>query len=44
MKEKEIRLIADWINQAIENHADTKVLNKLNGEVVKLCKKFPLPN
>jgi len=44
MKEKEVRLIAAWINQAIENHADSKVLNKLNSEVVKLCKKFPLPN
>jgi len=44
MKEKEVRLISGWINQAIENHTDHKVLNKLSGEVVKLCKKFPLPN
>lgn len=44
MKEREIRIIAGWINQAIENHTDVKVLNKLSGEVVKLCKKFPLPN
>jgi len=44
MKEKEVRLIAGWINQAIENHADQKVLNKLSVEVIKLCKKFPLPN
>lgn len=44
MKEREIRIIAGWINQAIENHTDVKVLNKLSGEVVKLCKKFSLPN
>ncbi len=43
MKEKEIRIIANWINQAITNHTDEKVLAGLHKEVIKLCKKFPLP-
>ena len=43
MKEKEIKIVANWINQAIENHNNLKKLNQLHKEVVKLCKKFPLP-
>jgi glycine hydroxymethyltransferase len=43
MKEKEIKIIAGWINKAIENHADEKALANLHKEVIKLCKKFPLP-
>lgn len=43
MKEKEIKIIASWINQAVENRADKKALEKLHKEVIKLCKKFPLP-
>ncbi len=42
MKGKEIRQIAQWINEAIENHRDEKVLKKLHKEVEQLCKKFPL--
>ena len=43
MKEKEVRIIASWINQAIKNHDDKKVLAKLHKDVIKFCKKFPLP-
>lgn len=43
MKEKEIKIIANWIKQAVENHTDEKLLEKLHKEVIKLCKKFPLP-
>ena len=43
MKEKEVKQIAKWINGAIENHADKKVLDKLHQEVIKMCKKFPIP-
>jgi len=42
MKEKEMRMIAEWINLAIENHKDAKILSKLQKEVRQLCKKFPL--
>jgi len=43
MKEKEVRLIAGWINKAIENRENKKFLGELKKEVIKLCKKFPLP-
>ncbi len=44
MKEKEIKIIANWINSAIENHNDKKTLIKLRKDVIRLCKKFPLPS
>jgi glycine hydroxymethyltransferase len=40
MKEKEMKKIAFWINQAISNQ---KSIPKIKKEVKKLCKKFPLP-
>ncbi len=43
MKEKEVKIIANWINQAIANHANEKVLAKMHKDVIRLCKKFPLP-
>ncbi len=43
MKEKEIKRIAKWIDEAIENHKNKKFLNKLHREVIKLCQKFPTP-
>lgn len=43
MKEKEIKIIANWINSAIENHNNKKILIKLRKDVISLCKKFPLP-
>jgi glycine hydroxymethyltransferase len=43
MKEKEIKIIAGWINQAIGNHDNIKKLKELHKQVIKLCKKFPLP-
>jgi len=42
MKEKEIRRIALWITQVIENHTDEKKLKAIHKEVIVLCKKFPL--
>jgi len=43
MKEKEIKIIAGWINQAIENHNSEKELKELHKKVISFCKKFPLP-
>ena len=43
MKEKEVKQIAKWINEAVKNHNNKKVLGKLHGEVIKMCKKFPIP-
>lgn len=42
MKEKEIKMIAKWINDAIENRNNKKALNKIHKEVITLCKKFPI--
>lgn len=42
MKEKEIKIICQWINEAIENHKDEKYLKNLHKEVIALCKKFPI--
>ncbi len=43
MREKEVKQIAEWINDAIENRNNIKILRKLRGEVVKMCKRFPIP-
>ena len=42
MKEKEIKQIAKWINEVMENHKNEKALKKIHQEVIKLCKKFPI--
>ena len=42
MKEKEMRLIADLIDEAIKNKSDERALLKIKSEVKKLCKKFPI--
>lgn len=43
MKEKEVKQIAEWINSAIKNNKNKKVLVVLHKEVIKLCNKFPIP-
>jgi glycine hydroxymethyltransferase len=43
MKEEEVKQIAGWINEAIENRKNGKILEKLHKEVKKMCRKFPLP-
>jgi len=40
MKEKEMKMIAGWMNEVISNPASAA---KIAQEVKKLCKKFPLP-
>ena len=42
MKEKEMELIADYIEIAIKNAADEKLLSETNGKVRKLCSRFPV--
>ncbi len=42
MKEKEIKMIAFWINKAIENHKNKKALKQIHKQVINLCKKFPI--
>ena len=44
MKEKEMIQIAGWIDQAVENPQDAKILNKLSNEIKEFCLQFPLPS
>jgi glycine hydroxymethyltransferase len=42
MKEPEMRQIAKWIVEIIDNIESEEVCEKVRGEVVDLCKRFPL--
>jgi glycine hydroxymethyltransferase len=41
-KEAEMKQIAKWINDAVSNLEDKAKLAKIRGEVLELCKKFPI--
>src|SRR3990167_2133274 len=43
IKEKEIKQIAKWINDIIENRDNRDKILDIRKEVIKLCKKFPIP-
>ena len=42
LKEKEMGLIADWINHTIDNYDKPDLLGKVRLEVQMLCEKFPI--
>lgn len=42
MKEREIKLIAGWINETLKNNKNPKILKKIQKEVTALCWKFPI--
>jgi len=42
MKEKEMELIADYIEVAIKNSTDEQLLQKTSDKVRELCSKFPV--
>ena len=44
MEEKEMVQIASWIDQAITNSENPKILNKLSNEIREFCLQFPLPS
>ncbi len=44
MKEKEIELIAKYIDEAITNIGKEEKLDGIRGEVKNLCQKFPIPS
>src|SRR6185312_8755627 len=45
MKENEMKLIADWIAQALSKTGDESALREIGEQVAALCKKFPVyPN
>jgi glycine hydroxymethyltransferase len=42
MKEKEMEIIAGFINRVIDNFENEDMLNRIKGEVKELCSRFPL--
>jgi glycine hydroxymethyltransferase len=42
MKEAEMKLIAKWINEALENRENAGKLAQIRGEVAELAEQFPL--
>jgi glycine hydroxymethyltransferase len=43
MKEKDMIMVADWIDQAITGYSDEKKLASIHTEVTEFAHKFPLP-
>jgi glycine hydroxymethyltransferase len=44
LKEKEMVQVAEWIDQAITNHKDVKLLSRLRNEIKEFTLEFPLPS
>lgn len=44
MTEKDMPIVAEWMQKAIKNRNDGKILNMLSNEVKEFCLKFPLPS
>ncbi|KKP99939.1 MAG: Serine hydroxymethyltransferase [Candidatus Moranbacteria bacterium GW2011_GWD1_36_198] len=42
MKEKEIKMIVEWIDAIITAYNDKKTLAEIKKDVTKFCKKFPI--
>src|SRR5512143_2739225 len=42
MKEAEMKQIAHWITEALNNRNEPTALQKIRGEVLELCEQFPL--
>lgn len=41
-KENEISIIANWISDILDNLSDKSTIARVKGEVLELCKKFPV--
>lgn len=44
LKEKDMGLVAEWMQLAIKNRKDSKKLNMLSNQVKEFCLQFPLPS
>ena len=44
MKEGEIKQVAKWVNEALENKENEETLGKIKKEVKEMCLKFPIPS
>lgn len=43
MKQKEMKQIAHWINNILDNHQDEQKIKNIKNQVIKLAQKFPIP-
>lgn len=43
MKEAEMKQVAEWIDEAVKNVNDEKLLNKLSNDIKKFAESYPLP-
>ncbi len=43
MKEKEMKQIVSWIDEALQNRDSDKILAQIKKEVKKMCLEFPIP-
>lgn len=43
MKENEMRIIASWINQVVENHQNSEEIKRVRRRIREFCQKFPVP-
>lgn len=43
LKENEIKMVVEYIDEALQNQDDEKKLNELKLKVKELCEKFPIP-
>ena len=44
MKEKEIKQIAKWVNEALEHKNEEAILDRIKKEVKDMCLNFPIPS
>lgn len=44
MQEDDMKLIADWMKQALENYSNSTKLSEIRKEVREFCLQFPLPS
>jgi glycine hydroxymethyltransferase len=44
LKEEHMAQVAEWMEKAVKNRDDDKLLNKLSNEVKEFCLQFPLPS
>ena len=43
-KEKEIRIISNWICDVVLCNGDIKIINNVKNNVINMCKEFPVYN
>jgi glycine hydroxymethyltransferase len=42
-REPELKQVAEWIDQVLRSQGDDKIIERVRGEVLDLCRQFPIP-